>query len=390
MSYFFLLLIPLAVLSAGALAYQLLALYCVWQFRLRKSNSVETALPPVTLLKPLYGAEAGLEKYLTSYFIQKYPLYEIIFAIRTEADPAVTIVNRLRQQYPHIPAQLLFTGEPPYTNAKVYSMEKMAAAASYDLLVITDSDTEIAPDYLQAVATEFADPRVGAVTHLYRGVAPNEFWAKLEALGMTTEFMAGVIVAEKLEGMKFALGPSMAIRQQCLADIGGFAAMRDYLADDFVLGHWADRAGWQVKLGTFIVDHHVSTTGFTPTFQHRLRWNRSTRFSRPAGYFGQAFTYALSWSLLLFGFFPSNLTLGWLAVTVAVRIWLALCLGRGVMQDATVLTRLWLLPLQDILSFASWWGGWMSREIIWRGERYRLLSDGKFTPVIARVTSKQN
>lgn len=375
-------------MALGALVYQGLAIYCVWQFQQRKSIPAETDLPPISLLKPLHGAETELEKYLASFFTQSYPRYEILFALRTETDPAVTIVNRLRQRYPNVATQLLLTGEPPYANAKVYSLGKMAAVASHGLLVITDSDTEVKSDYLTAVARAFADPKVGVVTHLYRGVARNEFWAKLEALGMSTEFMAGVIVAEKLEGMKFALGPSMAIRKQCLAEIGGFAAMRDYLADDFVLGNWSDRAGWRVVLDNLVVDHHVSTTGFFPTFQHRLRWNRSTRFSRPAGYAGQGFTYAFSWSLLLFGFFPSNLTLAWLVVTAAVRIWLALWLGRGVLQDDTVFPRLCLLPLQDILSFASWCGGWMSREIIWREERYRLLNEGKFAPVTPRNSPK--
>ncbi|NOT62432.1 MAG: glycosyltransferase, partial [Acidobacteria bacterium] len=252
----------LLVLAVGAFVYQGLAIYCVWQFQRRKQSPTRSELssyPHITLFKPLHGAETELEKYLTSFFIQDYPRYEIIFAVRTAADPAVAIVQRLRKSYPQIPVQLLFTGEPPYANAKVYSMEQMAAAASYDLFVITDSDTEVAADYLRAVAWAFSDPQVGAITHLYRGVARNEFWAKLEALGMSTEFMAGVIVAEKLEGMKFALGPSMAIRKQCLADIGGFQAMRDYLADDFVLGHWAERAGWKVLLDTFVVSHHVST-----------------------------------------------------------------------------------------------------------------------------------
>ena len=393
MSYSWWLLIPLAILASGGLVYQGLAVYCVWKFQRRMNAITQPELspfPPITLLKPLQGAEEDLEKYLTSFFTQNYSSYEILFAVRTEADPAVEIIERLKLSYPQVPTQLHFTGEPPYANAKVYSMERMSAVARYDLLVITDSDTQIAPDYLRSVARAFADPQVGVVTHLYRGVARNEFWAKLEALGMSTEFMAGVMVAEKLEGMKFALGPSMAIRKQCLADLGGFAALRDYLADDFVLGHWADRAGWRVLLDKFVVDHHVSTTGFRPTFQHRLRWNRSTRFSRPAGYVGQGFTYALSWSLLLFGFFPSNLTFALLVLTCLVRVLLAILLGCGVLKDVAVLSRLWLLPLQDILSFASWCGGWISREIIWRGERYRLLSDGRFAPVVVRETDKQD
>ena len=373
----------------GGIAYYLIALVCAWQFKRRRGIQPAlpaSELPPISLLKPLHGAEPELEECLQSFFVQDYPAYEILFAVRTDADPAVTVVNRLRRRYPHVPATLLCTGEPPYANAKVYSMEMMAAAARYDVLSITDSDTAVAPDFLRALAQVFADPQVGAATNLYRGVSQGDLWARLEALGMSTEFMAGVIVAERLEGMKFTLGPAMAIRRACLDAIGGFAAMRDYLADDFVLGHWADAAGWCVALSEHVVSHHVSTNGFLPTFKHRLRWNRSTRFSRPSGYMGQGFTYGLAWALLFFSLFPTWLMGGLFGVALSLRLLLALVLGGQVLADQTVWRRLALLPIQDLLSFASWLGGFMSREIVWRNERYRLLEDGRFQPVKARAT----
>jgi ceramide glucosyltransferase len=268
-------------------------------------------------------------------------------------------------------------------------MDLMAQAARHDLLSITDSDTAVAPNYLRALAADFASakeaPEVGAVTNLYRGVAGADRWAKLEALGMSTEFMAGVVVAERLEGMKFALGPAMAIRRACLQAIGGFAAMKDYLADDFVLGNWADAAGWRVVLSTQVVNHHVSNTGFLRSFKHRLRWNRSTRFSRPSGYLGQGFTYGLSWALFTFLLWPNWWTGAGLWAVATLRGALALTLGAGLLGDATVARRLWLLPLQDLSSFASWLGGFTSREILWRDERYRLLNDGKFELVGLRT-----
>lgn len=373
----------------GGIAYYLIALVCAWQLSGRRAVDAaltESELPPVSLLKPLCGAEPELEECLKSFFVQDYPKYEILFAVRTDADPAVAVVNRLRRAYPHIPATLIYTGEPPYANAKVFSMEKMAAAARYDILSITDSDTAVASDYLRSLAQVFADPKVGAATNLYRGVSKGDFWARLEALGMSTEFMAGVVVAERLEGMKFTLGPAMAIRRACLDQIGGFAAMRDYLADDFVLGNWADAAGWRVALSNHIVKHHVSTNGFLPTFKHRLRWNRSTRFSRPSGYLGQGFTYGFAWALLFFGLMPTWLMGSLLVVMLCLRVLLALSLGVRLLADQTIWRRLVCLPIQDLLSFASWLGGFMSREIVWRNERYRLLEDGRFQPVTARVT----
>lgn len=380
-----------ASIVLGGIAYYMIALVCAWRLSRRRAERLplaESELPPLSLLKPLCGAEPELEECLHSFFVQDYPAYEILFAVRTEADPAVAVVNRLCRAYPNIPASLIYTGEPPYANAKVFSMEMMAAAARHEILSITDSDTAVTPVYLRSLARDFADPKVGAATNLYRGVSRGDFWARLEALGMSTEFMAGVVVAERLDGMKFTLGPAMAIRRACLQQIGGFAAMRDYLADDFILGNWADAAGWRVALSNHVVKHHISTSGFLPTFKHRLRWNRSARFSRPIGYVGQGFTYGFAWALLSFAMTPTWWTGSLFALTCCLRWLLALTLGVRLLQDQTVWKHLPLLPVQDLLSFASWVGGFMSREIVWRNERYRLLEGGKFQLVSARTSPR--
>lgn len=377
----------LSILALGGVAYYLLALQTAWRKRQALQRETVPALsvwPAISVLKPLRGADAGLSTYLETFFRQDYPAFELLFAVRHAADPAVAVVEALRQRYPHIPVQLLLTGEPPYANAKVYSMQLMAAAAAHDILVITDSDASVAPDYLRDVARCFAPPEVGALTHLYRGVAAEDFWSKLEALGMSAEFMAGVLMAERMEGMKFALGPSMAIRRECLDAIGGFAAMADYLADDFVLGNWADRAGYRVVLSCRAINHHATATGWWASFKHRLRWNRSTRYSRPDGYIGQGFTYGLSWAFVLTVLFPGMSSLALLAVNALVRALLAWQLG-VLLNDPAVVRRLWLLPLQDVLSWASWLGGFAGREISWRNERYRLLDDGRFEPVVPRA-----
>lgn len=388
-SLYYLALSIAGIATLGGLAYYLIAIFCAYRLsrrRLPPYDQQQNDLPPMSLLKPLCGAEPELEQCLATFFTQDYPEYEILFAVRHAADPAVEVVNRLRQAYPQIPTGMVYTGEPPYANAKIYSLEKMAAAARHELLIITDSDTRVAPDYLKALAREFAGPDIGAVTNLYRGVNGGDLWSRLEALGMSTDFMAGVVVAERLEGMKFMLGPSMALRRACLKDIGGFGALRDYLADDFVLGNRAEATGWRVALSTYVVNHHVSSGGFLPTFRHRLRWNRSTRFSRPAGYLGQGFTYGSSWALLLFLLSPSFPAGVLLLVTLLLRGWLAAILAVDLLADTTVINRLGLLPLQDLLSFASWLGGFMSREVVWRNERYRLLDGGRFEPVVERTT----
>lgn len=386
----FILLAPLLAASAGGLVYYLLAIVASRKLRgAREAAEFEVASSPaISLLKPLRGADPDLERHLESFFLQGYPSFEILFAVRRADDPAVAVAERLMARYPHVPARLILTGEPPYANAKVYSLEKMAEAAGADILVITDSDTSVGKDYLRRVAAAFAPERVGAATNLYRGAPGADLWSRLEALGMSTEFMAGVVVAWRLEGMKFALGASMAVRRDCLRAIGGFAAMADYLADDFVLGQWASDAGYEVALLPHAVNHHATALGFTSSFKHRLRWNRSSRFSRPAGYIGQGFTYGLPWALLLFLAAPFWWSEFVLLAVAAARMWMAYELGLRLLEDREALRRFWLIPLQDMLSLATWVGGFVGREIVWRNERYRLLEGGRFEPVIPRHSKR--
>ncbi len=383
---YFVIILPVIAASIGGLVYYLLAIVATRKLRNSAAAALPelTTLPAISLLKPLRGTDPGLEQHLESFFRQDYPWFEILFAVRQPDDPAVAVVERLAARYPNIKTQMILTGEPPYANAKVFSMEKMAEAASSEILVITDSDTSVSADYLKDMAARFALPEIGAVTNLYRGVSGADVWSRLEALGMSTEFMAGVVVANHLEGMKFALGPSMAIRRDCLEKIGGFAAMADYLADDFVLGNWTANTGYQVALSTHVIAHHATALGFLASFKHRLRWNRSSRFSRPAGYVGQGFTYGLAWAILL-----SLLAQCWwsgalLLSVLAVRIWLAIELAIKLLGDRESLRNFWLIPLQDLLSLATWLGGFVGREIIWRNERYRLLEGGRFEPVVPR------
>jgi ceramide glucosyltransferase len=378
-----LLILLLAVAVAGGLAYYLIAIYSVTRFSYRGASGSPKPnnLPPMSLLKPLCGTEPGLETNLESFFLQDYPDFEILLAVCDPNDPAAEVARRLLTQHPQIPAQLLITGKSAYPNTKVHSLEKMGQVARYEILVITDSDVSVDGNYLSAMAKSFEPPEVGAVTNLYRGRGVREFWSKLEALGMSTEFMAGVIVAERLEGMKFMLGPSMAIRSSCLKGIGGFPVLAEYLADDFVLGERIAAAGHRIVLSSYVVDHHAYSTGFLHSFKHRLRWNRSSRFSRPTGYWGQGFTYGLAWALVLCSAALSFWTALVLLGSLALRLWLAHTLGKGLLKDPFVEANIWLVPVQDLLSFATWIGGFAGREIVWRERRYRLLEGGKFAMI---------
>src|SRR5664279_2959 len=256
--------------------------------------------PPLTLLKPMHGAEPGLEAHLATFFEQDYPEYEIMFCARTENDAGLETARRVAARYPKIAAKFLSTGgEPDYINAKVASMELMETEAAYEILVISDSDVRVSPDYLRAVALPFADEKVGAMCCPYRGVAAEGgLWARLEAVGMSVEMTSGVLVARMMEGMQFVLGPTMAFRCDVIRRVGGFKVTADYCADDFVLGNETYKLGQTVVLSTHAIDHMVINSSFSSSLKHQVRWMKSTRFSRPKGHFGTALTFSLPFGLL--------------------------------------------------------------------------------------------
>src|SRR5438874_2765749 len=254
--------------------------------------------PPVTVLKPLHGLEPQLERNLESFFLQDYPNFEIIFGARHAADPALKIVESLQRKFPHVPSQIILSGDPAWPNAKVFALEKMLAAASAPYLVITDSDVWVNGNCLKEVIAPLLDPKIGVVTCLYRGIAAGGFWSALEALGMSIELSSGVLVARMLEGMKFALGPTMATRKDVLESIGGIAVLGQYCADDYMLGNLAHKAGMTVVLSHHVIHHVAMNTSMAASVAHQVRWMRSTRFSRGAGHAGTGLTYAMPFGLL--------------------------------------------------------------------------------------------
>lgn len=332
--------------------------------------------PPLSVLKPLAGLEDSLESNLRGFFEQRYPAFEILFAVRTPTDGAVSVVQKLRAEYANVPSKLLFTGEPPYPNAKVWSLDQMKSAAQHELLVMSDSDIRVTPEFLSTVAAEFADRAVGLSTCPYRAVPTRGLWSTLEALGINTQFLGGVLTARMLEGMKFALGPTIVARKQVLDEIGGFDRLKDYLAEDFVMGKFAAERGHEVILSSYVIEHHIGGHGFTANMKHRLRWCRSTRRSRPYGYVGELFTMPLPLALLLVVWDP----LMWPAAAIAVMLRAAsawACAG-WVLHDPLAARYWYLIPLQDVLAFLLWIAGFFGNTILWRGRRYHLKPDGTF------------
>jgi ceramide glucosyltransferase len=335
--------------------------------------------PPISLLKPLHGLEPDLESHLQSFFEQDYPEFEIIFCARTDQDAGLEIARRVAARYPKIRSRFLCSGNAPYANAKVWSLERMQNAASHRFFVVSDSDVSVTPGYLWAVMAPFAEERVGLVTCLYRGVGGN-FWSRLEAVGMSIEMSGGVLVAEMLEGMKFALGPTMVVRRDCLEEAGGFRALGPYHADDFMLGNMIAAGGHRVVLSTHTIDHHVLNSSFLPSVLHQIRWMKSTRFSRPKGHLGTALTFSMPYGLLAAGIaiglhrpLLGGLLLLW---SWASRVALGAIVGRLVVEEPTVWRSALLYPLRDLLGSCYWVASYVSNQVRWRGEVYNLLQDG--------------
>lgn len=374
-------LIAIFVLGALVLGSWVFCLLVVIAARDYRAARPARAAPrePVSVLKPLHGLDDGLEENLRSFFLQDYPDFEILFAARQGDDAGLALARRLAAEYPNVPARFFVTGEPPYANAKVWSLETMTREARHRLLVMSDSDIRVTPEMLSVLAGEFTDPRLGVATCPYRAVPGNSFWSLLEAIGMNTEFWGGVFTARLVErGVRFAVGPTIAARPEAIGAAGGWPRLAGYLAEDFVLGQFAAAAGFKVILSSYVIEHRIGAQGLRANFAHRLRWNRSTRRSRPAGYAGQIFTNPLP---LAAAFIAAAPPWWWTIVPAALlRAWAAHEVSGRTLRDPLCRRRWWLIPVQDLLSFAFWLAGFFGNTITWRGRRYRLLRDGRFEP----------
>ncbi len=374
----------MVVALAGLLTstfYLLLVGVAALRFRRKRLPRSAAELPPVTLLKPVHGIEPQLRDSLESFFRLDYPQFEIIFGARTPDDPALAIVRELMQIYPQVPVKVVTSGEPPWPNAKCWSLLKMVGEARFNHLVISDSDVEVARDYLRHLIPPLLEPGVGCVTTVYRGKPTGGLWARLEALGMSVEMTSGVLVADMLEGMKFALGPTMAVRREALEQIGGFAKFADYCSDDFLLGKWIAAAGYQVILSSHVIDHVILHESLRQSLIHQARWMKSTRYSRPKGHLGMALTFAMPYGVLglLVGAASGKLVLGSIVFAAAFlnRALLSIIAGWGAVHDPRSLAYCWLYPIRDLMGFGFWLASYCSDKIRWRGERYRLEVGGR-------------
>jgi ceramide glucosyltransferase len=353
--------------------------------RAQASATAVSSLPPVTIFKPIHGMEEQLEANLESFFQQDYPDYEIIFGVRDMQNPAARIAAEICARYPKIPSRIVVSGPPIWPNAKVFALDKMIAVSSRSYFIISDSDVHVAPDFLRNTIPPLLDCKTGLVTCMYRGIPSSDFWSWLEALGLSVEMSSGVMVADMMEGMRFALGPAMAARRDAIDAIGGIAAVADYYSDDFELGNRIWAKGYKVILSHHIVRNVLTHRSAVRTFGDQLRWMKSTRYSRPIGHLGTSLTYAMPFGIL--GLLAGAALGRW---QIGVGVFVLACLNRmiqsvavgwPVVRDPRAIWLCWLYPLRDLFGFMAWIGSYTSREFYWRGETYRFGKGGKIAPL---------
>src|SRR5215831_4071735 len=363
--------------------YCLVSLRSAVSFGLRRRERADTAFtPPVSILKPLCGLDPHAYTSLRSHCMQDYPAFEIIFGVADPVDEILPTVERVRAEFPDVPIKLVHCSQQLGNNLKISNLVQMLPHARHELLLINDSDIEVPDDYLRRVVERLKDRSVGMVTCLYRGIAGGSIGSKLEALGISSDFVPGVLTANRLDGeLRFGLGSTLAFSRTSLDAAGGFSPLADYLADDYQLGYRISKAGLSVELADCIVDHYLPEYSFGEFVQHQLRWARAIRTSRPGGYLGLIFTFAIPWSLVAITLFP-NVTWVWVLLASALILRYAVMLATAVyiFRDSRPFRYFWLLPVRDIVALAVWILCYAGRQVVWRGKRF-VLVNGKLRAV---------
>jgi ceramide glucosyltransferase len=334
------------------------------------------------------NTEAGLR----TVFEQDYPDFEIILGVPSPDDAAVPIARRLMAEYPERPSRLIFTGESPHPNRKVWQLRALWDEARHETIVMADSDIAWTPDCLKIVVSELAQDGVGLVTCPYRAIAGPSPWSQVEALGLNVDFISGLLTARMLNGMDYAIGCTIATRRSEIEAIGGLEEVQPYLAEDFVIGNRMHAAGRTVILSRAVIEHYIGNDSPGANWSHRVRWARGSRRCRPLGYIGEIFTKPTLPAIALWILAP-----GWAALAVvalAMRlavVWTAMVL---VLRNTEVRYRWWMLPAEDVATFATWAAGFFGNRLTWRGHKLVIRRDGTIQALVAeslgeRATSSE-
>ena len=366
------------LLALAPLSYYVTAIIAAVRFfRRERAQQLPAFNPPVSLLKPVRGVDFGSYENFASFCVQNYPEYEILFCVNEMSDAAVPVIEKVMKDFSERRIRILSNAPQIGSNRKINNLALLKREAKYEILLQTDGDVRVGPNYIRELVAPFADPAVGVASCFYRAIAQNSFWAELEAVGTASDFFAGALVAEWKEGITFALGASVGTTKSWLAKIGGYQAIANLLADDYELGNRVRRAGGKVLLCREPVWTMFPAQGAKGFWDHQVRWARTVRLCRPASFIGLLFTHGLPWALLAAAVAPSaSIAAAYLLGYVVLRFLMAWVVGIWGINDDVLRRRFWLILVRDLLNFAVWLAGFASNRVIWGGLEY-VMKDGK-------------
>jgi ceramide glucosyltransferase len=371
------------LIACVPLAYYVVATLAAVRFFSRERKKMSDAYaPPVSVLKPVRGVDFASYENFKSFCLQDYPEYEILFCVNDLDDAAIPLIRRLAEDFPQQSIRLLSNAAQIGSNRKVNSLVLLTREAKYELLAQSDGDVRVGANYLRELAASFERAEIGVVSCFYRGVTQKNIWAEIEALGAATDFFAGVLVADWMEGTTFALGASVATTKTWLKKIGGYEALANVLADDYEIGNRAAKAGGRVMLSREVVETMYPAVTFWEFWEHQVRWARTVRLCRPASYLGLFFTHGLP--LAIVGAIASRSVSGallFLGAYLGLRLAMAETVGVWGLRDEAARRKWWLLPLRDLLQFAVWVVSFFSDRIVWGDEEFALRANGEMAAV---------
>jgi ceramide glucosyltransferase len=367
--------------------YYGLAIFSSWRFFKRRSAAYSAVpfTPPISILKPVRGSDPDAYENFASLCVQDYPDYEIVFCIDGPDDPIYGVITRLRNDFPETPIRVLFGSRSLASNDKVAKLARLTAEAEHEYLVINDSDVRVRPDYLRSLIAPLADPGIGAVTCFYLQSADNSLTESMQTMGMVSDFYAGILTDWNLEGVKFALGPTIATTRQRLADFGGYQSIDNRPADDLLVGQLIAAQGYRVELLPYCIEVVADYASVADLLQKRLRWIVEMRHIRPWGHFGLLFTQGLLWWAFAAMIAQSvPVVLGYFGAYFALRLTMTWLIGIRGLRRRELWRKLWMIPMWDAAALCLWLSSFFVRSFRWRGGVYE-IRNGLLFPVTARA-----
>jgi len=377
----------LLVVAGAPFVYYALALFSSWRYFLSRSNAVDphsTFTPPVSILKPVRGLDPDAYQNFASFCRQDYPTYEILFCVGDASDPVVPVIEKLAMDFPEHGIRLLYGSGRDATNDKVAKLARLTQEARYDTLVINDSDVRAEAGYLRKIVAPLANPKVGAVTCFYVPTHETSLVQRLQSVGMLSDFYPGILTAWLLDGVKFALGPTIATTRARIAGFGGFEAIENRPGDDLLVGRLIAEQGYEVKLLRYWIDTVADFHSLRDLVLKRLRWMTVMRHMRAWGHFGLLFTLGLPWAIIA-GLVAQSAQVGfaYLGTYLAMRIAMTWLIGSWGLKQAFHLRYLLLIPVWDALAVCIWVASFTRKTISWRNHEY-YIRNGELVPVSAK------